>query len=337
MNLITSVHISKPSFSINHAQRILMLGSCFVDEIGAKLQADKFNCLVNPFGVLYNPASIAALLLRSISEREYDDQSPEILFADGLFHSWMHHSQFSSANKQELLDKLNSTLLLVSEWLQQADILIITFGTSYIYRLKDTGMLVSNCHKQPDSLFLRQRLSAYDIADSWKTLLQLLHSVNPKLHVIFTVSPIRHKRDGLHENQLSKAELLLAIDQITSSLPSGRSGGGLSYYFPSYEILLDELRDYRFYATDMVHPSPLAVDYIYEHFQNALMSKEEQKLSALCREVQAALEHKPFHPEAEAYQAFIQQTIHKINEIKKQCPDIHLDKELRWALSIVSD
>ena len=333
MNLITPVHISKPSFDINHAQRILMLGSCFVDEMGAKLQADKFHCLVNPFGVLYNPASIAALLLRSISEREYDDQSPEILFTDGLFHSGMHHSQFSSANKKELTDRLNSTLLLVSEWLQQADILIITFGTSYIYRLKDTGMLVSNCHKQPDSLFLRQRLSAYDIADSWKTLLQLLHSVNPKLRVIFTVSPIRHKRDGLHENQLSKAELLLAIDEILQTSPMQ----DCSYYFPSYEILLDELRDYRFYATDMVHPSPLAVDYIYEKFQDSFMDREEQRLSALCREVQAAMEHKPFHPEAEAYQTFIQQTIHKINEIKKQCPDIHLDKELRWALSIVSD
>jgi hypothetical protein len=324
MNLITPVHISKPSFSINHAQRILMLGSCFVDEIGAKLQADKFNCLVNPFGVLYNPASIAALLLRSISEREYDDQSPEILFADGLFHSWMHHSQFSSSNQQELLDKLNSTLLLVSDWICNADVLIVTFGTSYIYRLKENGMLVSNCHKQPDSLFTRERLSAYDIADAWKPLLQLLQSVNPHLHVIFTVSPIRHKRDGLHENQLSKAELLLAIDEILQTSPMQ----GLSYYFPSYEILLDELRDYRFYATDMVHPSPLAVEYIYDKFQDCFIDREEQRLSALCREVQAALEHKPFHPEAEAYQQFIQQTIHKINEIKNQCPDIHLDKEL---------
>ena len=324
MELTTRVKFPKPSFGISHAQRIMMLGSCFVDEMGEKLQADKFHCLVNPFGVLYNPASIAALLLRSISEREYDASSPEILFADGLFHSWMHHSQFSSPNQQELTDRLNSALLLVSDWLRQADILIITFGTSYIYRLKESGMLVSNCHKQPDSLFLRQRLSAYDIADSWKTLLQLLHSVNPQLHVIFTVSPIRHKRDGLHENQLSKAELLLAIDEIlqTSSVQD------YSYYFPSYEILLDELRDYRFYAADMVHPSPLAVDYIYEQFQNTMMSKEEQKLSALCREVRTALEHKPFHPEAEAYQIFIQQTIQKINEIKKQCPDIHLDKEL---------
>ena len=328
MNLITPVHISKPSFSINHAQRILMLGSCFVDEIGAKLQADKFNCLVNPFGVLYNPASIAALLLRSISEREYDAQSPEILSADGLFHSWMHHSKFSSSNQQELLDKLNSTLLLVSDWIGNADVLIVTFGTSYIYRLKENGMLVSNCHKQPDSLFTRERLSAYDIADAWKPLLQLLQSVNPHLHVIFTVSPIRHKRDGLHENQLSKAELLLAIDQITSSLPSGRSGGGFLFYFPSYEILLDELRDYRFYATDMVHPSPLAVDYIYEKFQDCFMDREEQRLSALCREVQSALEHKAFHPEAEAYQQFIQQTIQKINYIKQKCPDINLDTEL---------
>lgn len=320
MNLITPVHISKPSFGINHAQRILMLGSCFVDEIGAKLQMDKFNCLVNPFGVLYNPASIAALLLRSISEREYNAHSPEILSADGLFHSWMHHSRFSSSTKQGLLDKLNSTLVLVSDWIRKADVLIVTFGTSYIYRLKDSGILVSNCHKQPDSLFIRERLSAYDIADSWKALLQLLQSVNPYLQMIFTVSPIRHKRDGLHENQLSKAELLLAIDQILNLHPS--------FYFPSYELLLDELRDYRFYTTDMVHPSSLAVDYIYEKFQDCFIDKEEQRLSSLCREVQSALEHKPFHPEAEAYQQFIQQTIQKINYIKQKCPDINLDTEL---------
>ena len=289
MNLITSVHISKPSFSINHAQRILMLGSCFVDEIGAKLQVDKFNCLVNPFGVLYNPASIVAHLLRSISEREYDAHSPEILSSDGLFHSWMHHSQFSSSNQQELLDKLNSTLLLVSDWICNADVLIVTFGTSYIYRLKENGMLVSNCHKQPDSLFTRERLSAYDIADAWKPLFQLLQSVNPHLHVIFTVSPIRHKRDGLHENQLSKAELLLAIDEILQTSPMQ----GLSYYFPSYEILLDELRDYRFFADDLVHPSKLAEDIIWERFVAAAVVPGDRAQMELNEKAARLSAHRP--------------------------------------------
>ena len=224
-----------------------------------------------------------------------------VVFEDvkaGVWHSWMHHSSFSSADPAELVVRINRTTHEVAAFLREADVLIVTFGTAIIYRLKETGMLVANCHKQPDNLFVREWLNAYDIVDQWQMLLQLLESVNPKLKVIFTVSPIRHKRDGYHVNQISKGILLQAVDETLQtlqtlpspsleggssisaneethgetseqgnhSLPTGRVRGGS--YFPSYEIMMDELRDYRFYADDMIHPSGVAVEYIWQRFQD---------------------------------------------------------------------
>ena len=217
----------------------------------------------------------------------------------------MHHSSFSSADPAELVARINRTTHEVAAFLREADVLIVTFGTAIIYRLKETGMLVANCHKQPDNLFVREWLNAYDIVDQWQMLLQLLESVNPKLKVIFTVSPIRHKRDGYHVNQISKGILLQAVDETLQTLqtlqtlpsPSLQGGGGISgkeednvvtntetneqgnhslptgrvrggSYFPSYEIMMDELRDYRFYADDMIHPSGVAVEYIWQRFQD---------------------------------------------------------------------
>lgn len=266
MQLQTIVDIPQAAWNISHTDRIMLLGSCFADNIGVKLKENGFNTLVNPFGTLYNPASIAALLLRSISCREYKQDSQELFFDGTHWHSWMHHSRFSAENKEELIRRCNEALTTASAYLETATVLIVTLGTSYIYRLNDSGMLVANCHKQPDTIFTRQRISSYDIIDQWVPLLQLLHSFNPQLHVIFTVSPIRHKRDGFHANQLSKAELLLATDQIVDTMNE------CTTYFPSFEIMMDELRDYRFYADDFVHPTPLAVDYIWQRFQQTFMS-----------------------------------------------------------------
>lgn len=322
MELQTKVTIPKPNFEINHKKQIFMIGSCFTTHIGELLTEDKFSCLVNPFGVLYNPASIAALLLRSISERDYSDASPEF-FSDpqsGLTHSWMHHSTFSSSHKETLIQHANSVMHETADKLRQTDILIVTFGTSVIYRLKDSGMLVANCHKQPDRLFVRERLSAYDIADTWQTLIQILKSVNPNLHIVFTVSPIRHKRDGMHVNQLSKAELLLGIDQIVRA-------NDHVYYFPAYELVMDELRDYRFYADDLVHPSSLAVRYIYERFTDTFVSPAEQQLSARCRAVHNLLSHRPTDAESPAYQALLEKTNNLIQDIIKKHPYLDFNAE----------
>ena len=273
MELQTIVDIPKGKFSIGHDNKIMLLGSCFADEIGEKLTQCGFHTLVNPFGTIYNPASLAAILLRCISLSPYSPSSRE-LFADaaGTWHSWMHHSRFSSPQQTELITALNDRTNEVSEFLKSADVMIITLGTAIIYRLKESGLLVSNCHKQPDSMFRRERLTVYDIVDQWRMLLPLLSSVNPKLKVIFTVSPIRHKRDGLHINQISKGILLQAVDELLTVV-----GEENCAYFPSYELMMDELRDYRFYADDMIHPSPVAVEYIWQRFQNTYMTPATQQ------------------------------------------------------------
>ena len=266
MELMTRIDIPESEWKMKTGAKVLLVGSCFADEIGEKMVRGGFEAMVNPFGTLYNPASIAASLLRSISEKEYTADSVELIQSesDGIWHSWMHHSSFSSLDVATLVERINGTTHCVADFLREADVLIVTMGTAIIYRLKETGMLVANCHKQLDSLFVRERLNSYDIVDQWEMLLQLLESVNPKLKVIFTVSPIRHKRDGYHVNQVSKGILLQGVDEIVN----GKSSNSQCFYFPSYEIMMDELRDYRFYADDMIHPSEKAVEYIWQRFQD---------------------------------------------------------------------
>ena len=296
MELMTRIDIPTSEWKMEAGSKVLLVGSCFADEVGERMVRGGFRAMVNPFGTLYNPASIAASLLRSISEKEVEvpSQREPLFFASGeaypsgtmgrtprvrqsvpegyvfhdveagVWHSWMHHSSFSSADPAELVARVNRTTHEVADFLREADVLIVTFGTAIIYRLRETGMLVANCHKQPDRLFSRERLTAYDIADQWQMLLGLLASVNPRLKVIFTVSPIRHKRDGYHVNQISKGILLQAVEEMEA----GVSGMGNVGYFPAYEIMMDELRDYRFYADDMIHPSAQAVEYIWQRFQD---------------------------------------------------------------------
>lgn len=343
MQFTTPIDITPSSVGIGHNEPLLLLGSCFADSIGGKLTADKFDCLVNPFGTLYNPASIAAQLLRCMSEQEYevprrvpaaedgDGTSMIARTADGTVFSWMHHGCFSTSSPEALVDQINETMHLVATRLRTARWLIVTFGSAYVYRLKSNGLCVANCHRQPDRLFIRERLAAIDIVDMWQTVLQLLHSMNPHLHVIFTVSPIRHKRDGLHANQLSKAELLLA----TAHLTEHPAFADFVSYFPSYEIMMDELRDYRFYGDDLVHPSTLATDYIYERFTTAFVSPDEQQLSAECRSLVTAVAHRPLHADSPAYQQFVRNTIQRINQFNQQHPAISWDEELELCNTLL--
>jgi hypothetical protein len=290
MELMTRIDIPASEWKIAAGEKVLLVGSCFADEIGEKMVRGGFEVMVNPFGTLYNPASIAASLLRSISEKEYTVDSVELIQSesDGMWHSWMHHSSFSSLDVATLVERINGTTHCVADFLREADVLIVTMGTAIIYRLKETGMLVANCHKQLDSLFVRERLNAYDIVDQWKMLLQLLESVNPKLKVIFTVSPIRHKRDGYHVNQVSKGILLQGVDEIVN----GKSSNSQCFYFPSYEIMMDELRDYRFYADDMIHPSEKAVEYIWQRFQDTYFDNKTKDAVAKATKEWARHQHR---------------------------------------------
>ena len=326
MDLMLHTELPHPPFTLSHSQRVLLMGSCFADSIGGRLQRDKFACLVNPFGTLYNPSAMAAHLFRCVSRRPYST-ADVWQGADGLWRSWMHHGSFTADSAEELTARLNATLEQAAQWLATTDVLIVTMGTSVVYRLRESGSLVANCHRQPDVLFLRERLAAVDIVDTWTTLLQLLRSVRPELQVVLTVSPVRHKRDGLHGNQLSKAELLLACDALCRQMPEAVT------YFPAFELLTDELRDYRFYAPDMVHPTEQAADYIYDRFRQCFISEAEERISAQCRAVAEALAHRPFRPDGEEYQQLLQQQMVHIRQLAEKYPWIDFTEETELCLT----
>ena len=249
MKLQTIVDIQPSAWKIGYEDRILMVGSCFSDEIGAQMQERYLHVTCNPFGTLYNPLSIAQALTMT--------EMPVLVEHEGLWHSMAHHGAFSRADKNEAEQAIRGSIETMQQALQEATVVIVTFGTAWVY--EQDGAIVGNCHKLPESCFTRRRLTVEEIVDVWKPILECY----PDKRWLFTVSPIRHIRDGLHENQLSKATLLQAVEQLVlHSYPSPAT----RRYFPSYEIMLDELRDYRFYADDLVHPSSLAVNYIWERF-----------------------------------------------------------------------
>ena len=281
----------------------------------------KWQAEVNPFGVLYNPQSIAQALTMLASRCALTEEELT-LFSNEGWSTWMHHSTFSCPERSEALALINTRMEQASQMLLDADTLIITFGTAWVYRLRETGQTVGNCHKMPERLFIRQRLSVDEIIEEYTALLEQLWSTNPELRIIFTISPVRHLKDTLHGNQLSKSTLLLAVDALCQRFPEK------SYYFPAYEIVIDELRDYRFYADDMAHPSPQAVEYVWERFVEHCTDAEAQRFMAQWTKVVKALEHRPFRPDSPQYRSFVAQTLNTINELKDQYPHIEVDKEI---------
>jgi hypothetical protein len=254
--------------------------------------------------------------------------SPADLFEnEGLFHSFAHHSRFSSPSAEESSDKINRRLTVSSVNLGKATRLIITFGTAYVYRLINNGKIVSNCHKLPEKLFSRDIVSVNYIISEWNTLLLSLWEQNPDIKILFTVSPIRHWKDGAHNNQLSKATLLLAVDALQKKYPE-RIG-----YFPAYEIMMDELRDYRFYADDMLHLSSVAIEYIWECFTRHCLACQTQAVLKEWIEIQRAMNHKPFRPRSEGYRRFILQTLLKAEQISRKFPSFDLTKEIELLRS----
>ena len=238
----------------------------------------------------------------------------------------MHHSDFSASTSEEGLKRINDGISTVAESLSHTDWLVVTWGTAYVYTLRQTGTVVGNCHKQPDKLFSRRKLDVAEIVEAWKQLITDLRSLNPHLKLLFTVSPIRHAKDGMHGNQLSKSTLLLAISELCDACPD-------CYYFPSYEILMDELRDYRFYADDMLHPSAKAVEYIWECFGRCYFSKETMEIIKEWESIKRALDHKPFDPDSEAYRKFLSQIVLKIAQVKEKFPYLEVQKEIELCES----
>jgi len=325
MDFRTPVEWHGESEEIKYSDHVLLMGSCFAENVGGLLLENKFSCDVNPFGILYNPLSIAKALRQMLDGKVYT--MDDLFDSGGQWHSWMHHSSFSSIDADECLNRINSRLEKAASALPRTSWLIMTWGTAFVYE-KDSEV-VGNCHKQPDRLFTRRLLDVDTICGEWNDTLREAKQRFPGLKVMLSVSPIRHLKDGLHGNQISKSVLLLAIDRLCRELD-------FCHYFPSYEIVMDELRDYRFYAEDMLHPSPLAVKYIWECFCSTYMSKDTQRVMKEWADIQKGLAHRPFNPDSDAYRRFLSQIVLKIEELKEKFPYFEVQKELEQCRTLLN-
>ncbi len=321
----TTVDIPKMKWETGYSKTNLFIGSCFTESIGNKMAALKYKVDVNPFGILYNPVSVANGL-RILLQNKYFENN-DLLHHDGLFYSFSHHGRFSFPTQTETLDAINSRIKSSSELLKKADFLFITFGTAWIYKWKETGQPVSNCHKIPDNEFQRLRLSVTEIVNDYLLLLDEIKKGNPTLKVIFTVSPVRHWKDGAIENQRSKATLLLAIDEIIKKV-----GNDSCAYFPSYEIMMDELRDYRFYADDMLHISDLAVNYIWDKFVATFIDEESRIAAKEVGKIVKAKNHRQSGKNILAYQNFLKMTLEKIKTMEKKFKGLDMREEKLYFL-----
>ena len=309
----TEIIIHPLNQTIVYSDGLLFLGSCFADEVGSICHGMGFNALINPFGVLYNPASIAQSVERLDSGKPFSREEI-IAVGEGQFCTFSHNTAFWKTSENELLTEVNASLETAHSHFAQTKWVIISLGTSWVFRHKATGLVVSNCHKLPANQFEREFLTMQHSVDYLSDMVEK----HPEKQFIFTVSPLRHLKDGLHENQLSKAALLLAVDHVCKRYEN-------AHYFPAYEILLDELRDYRFYKEDMVHPSEQAVHYIWERFTDFAIDPAEKPAMKIALEVKQMLQHKPLFPESESFQKFEQRKMEKTAELTKQYPKVILE------------
>ncbi len=312
MKLQTQVPLQTADSQFDYQSQLLLLGSCFVENIGKKLAYYKFRSLQNPFGILFHPKAIENLLFKSIQAFQYTEE--DIFYHNERWHCLDAHSDLSDVSKEELLRKLNDGLKATRQQMAKSTHLVITLGTAWVYRKITSNAIVANCHKVPQKEFAKDLLSVEKTVESLETIVDLIQSVNPTAQLIFTVSPVRHLKDGFVENQQSKAHLISAIGKMLSS----RLQAGEMHYFPSYEIMMDELRDYRFYNSDMVHPNELAVNYIWEKFKDVWMSKEAFATMEKVEEIQKGMLHRPFNPKSEEHQKFLNSLRHKIAVLQKE-------------------
>lgn len=327
MKFSTPVSLPKGELDISYASRLLVMGSCFATNMGTLMQQNKLCCEINPFGVLYNPFSISEALVQLCNKRLYSEA--DLVETSRGWHSWMHHSCFSASSSKDCLQQINNRMLQASEFIRRASLLVITWGTAWAYFLKETGICVGNCHKMPDKIFTRRLLTVDEIVKSMQQTLYAVRCINPQLQVLFTVSPIRHIKDGFHGNQISKATLILAIDRLCKEV----SG---CFYFPSYEIMLDELRDYRFYADDMCHPSSLAIEYLWDCFSRSYFSEETKKVMAEWQLLYKSLQHKPFEATSVSYYQFVEQLAMRLQEFQQRFPNIELKNELQQCQNLLN-
>lgn len=315
MEFFTHIDIAPFEKKIDHTCHIFSTGSCFAQNIAQKLLDSKFQVTASPTGILFNPESIARCI--EIMDSNHNITEDELRCANEVWFSYDFHSSYSATDKHTALEQMQQAVNRGAAALKQTDVVIITFGTAWVYRLLENDKVVANCHKQPHSLFSRERQSVAEITERWS---KLLSSTLKEKQVIFTVSPIRHLSDGLEQNSLSKSTLRIAIAELTSRHAN-------AHYFPSFEIMNDELRDYRFYADDMVHPTPLAIDYIWQRFAQVAIEKESLDIIERIKKISQAAMHRPLNPNSESHKEFCRRQLAEIEKFKLSFPTIDFSKE----------
>jgi len=312
----TQIPISKSSQPIGYNSRVVSLGSCFAVNIAEKFNYFKFQTATNPFGIIFNPVSIEKIVKRIVEQQFFTEN--DVFFANGRWHCFEVHSELSHPNKEVFLSSLNDLILSTHQQLNDATHIIITYGTSWVYREKEQYEVVANCHKLPQKQFDKDLLSVERIEKAIHNTIDLIKKINPNCNFIFTVSPVRHIKDGFVENQISKAHLISALHQVLEVPPLGAEGA----YFPSYEIMMDDLRDYRFYAPDMLHPNQTAIDYIWKLFAEAYFSAETFSTMNAIENIQKSLQHRPFDENGLEHQKFLSQLQDKIKSVEAKFPHI---------------
>ena len=310
MKLQTHISLSKNIKNlIDYNSKVILLGSCFSDNIGKKLRYHKFQSVLNPFGILFHPKAIESVIKNAITKKEYTEE--DVFFFNERWQSFTTHSKLSASSKEEALNQLNQASALINTALKSSTHIIITLGTSWVYRFLASGKIVANCHKVPQHKFKKELLPITEINKSLSSIISLVRKVNPNINFIFTISPVRHLRDGFIENQQSKSHLISALHQIIKNQKN-------IFYFPSYEIMMDELHDYRFYKEDMIHPNQIAINYIWEKFYENWLSDEAIDLKKQVIKIQRGLEHKPFNTDSNEYREFLSSLQKKIKALKKK-------------------
>ena len=327
MEFRTTVKTGENRGWLHHSDSVVLLGSCFSDNMGGKLHGALIKAMVNPMGTLYNPMSIARGVQRLIADEPVAGQ--DLFMQGGVWNSYDFHSRHSMPDKQATIDHMSQRIHQGHEALRQAQLLTVTLGSAIIYRLKTTGDIVANCHKVPQHEFERKMATTEEMAQVLDEMLTALHAFNPDLRIILTVSPIRHIADGLDINSLSKASLRVAIHKAMTR--------HLDYcdYFPAYEIMMDDLRDYRFYTNDMVHPSDVAVEYIWQAFQATYLDDRSALAVARCERIHKRLQHRPMSTNREGVERFNHDTASVVRNLIKEYPYLAEHPELQKTLQTI--
>lgn len=316
MDFSTKIIISKSENVIDYSSKIFLLGSCFAENMSKKFEYFKFQNTVNPFGIIFNPVSLDKLIFRCIHKKYFTEN--DIFYHNEVWHCFEVHSELSHPNKVEFLENLNELVDATNYHIEKSTHCLITLGTSWVYKHLETNEIVANCHKVAQKQFTKELLSIAQIEKSLESMVALIQSVNPNCKFIFTVSPVRHSKDGFVENNVSKAHLIAAIFNFLNTKKGKRN----TAYFPSYEIMMDELRDYRFYAEDMLHPTQTAIDYIWIKFFENYVAETEFEIMNDISAIQRAKQHRPFNPNSESHLKFLDNLNQKISTLENKYPQI---------------